>query len=293
MLGAASAEGEPPASASREGGDGQRLLWVVHLRQLSQGLILVAVDNLAAASDDDVVRELTRGETSSATAWTMALMIEEVVLPYLEGEGDQQALGAGLAIIEPPVVGGIKKPEPVEQEQLPAMRFLGLGLAVYRVGATDDFIAGPRLLVEGAFARRLVASLGAAWAGWGEFTRRDVDGSTSLLPLDVMLGFLILPGRVVELSVHAGFSVGFALYRTTRENEHRVDALFDPLGQLAVRAIFHIYGPWALYVDGGAAFVFVRDVLKNNGQEIYSQDWVLPYFSLGFQFWMEAPSTDS
>jgi len=294
VLGAdeAAAEPAPPGAESAPPASEQGLLWIVHLRQLSQGLVLLAVDNLGAASDDDVVRELPRGETSSATAWTMALMIEEIVLPYLEDTGDQQTLGAGLAIIEPPVVGGTKKLEPVAREVYPAVRFLGLGLGVYRIGASDDFIAGPRLLLEGAFAKRLVASIGAGWAGWAEFTKGEVDGSSSLMPLDVMLGCLILPGNIVELSVHAGFSVGFSLYRTTRDDEHRVDALFDPWGQAALRAIFHIYGPWALYVDGGAAFVFVRDSLQNNGAEIYKQDWVLPYFTLGFQFWLEPPGTD-
>ena len=162
-------------------------------------------------------------------------------------------------------------------------------MAVFRIGETDDFIAGPRLLLEGKVAKRVVASIGAGWAGWGDFGVGEVDGSVSVLPIDVMLGFLILPARVVELSIHSGFSVGFSLYRTTRDDEHRVDALFDPCGQAIARAVFHIYGPWALYVDGGAAFVFIHDELKNNGEVIYRQDWVLPYFTLGVQFWLERP----
>ena len=60
----------------------------------------------------------------------------------------------------------------------------------------------------------------------------------------------------------------------------------------AARAIFHIYGAWALYVDGGAAFVFIHDELENNGAVVYRQDWVLPYFTLGFQFWLEPPPVE-
>ncbi len=58
--------------------------WVVHLRRLSGEFILLAVDNLATSKGDDVVREIRRAESIGSTAWTMAIVVEEAVTPYLE-----------------------------------------------------------------------------------------------------------------------------------------------------------------------------------------------------------------
>jgi len=122
----------------------QGLWWVVHLRELSSELVLLAVDNFSTEGEDDLVRELRRGASSEATAWTLALMIEETVLPYVEGAGDKAPLGAGLAIIEPPVVGGTKKDDETGTRSGPTLRFVSLALAVYRLSQADDFVAGPR-----------------------------------------------------------------------------------------------------------------------------------------------------
>jgi hypothetical protein len=222
-----------------------------------------------------------------ATAWTLALMIEETLQPYVEQSSEQAPLGAGLAIIEPPAVGGTKKNGESDEETRPKLRFVSLALAVYRLGQADDFIAGPRAALEGAFAKHLVASIGLGWVGWAEFSAHGIGGSTSLIPLDVMFGFVFLPGQVVELTASAGFSVGFSIFRASHENSHINEILFDPLGQVALRAVFHVYGPWALYVDGGAAFVFIRDVLRDARATIYRQDWVMPFFDVGLQFWFK------
>lgn len=272
---------DPGATPERD----QGLLWVIHLRELSSELVLLAVDNFSTEGEDDLVREMRRGVSPEATAWTLALMIEETVLPYVERGDDQAPLGAGLAIIEPPVVGGAKKDDEAGVREAPRLRFVSLALAVYRLNQADDFIAGPRGAVEAAFAEHLVASIGLGWVGWAEFSAHGIGGSTSLVPLDVMLGYVFRPEQVVELSAMAGFSVGFSIFRASREGRHLNEVLFDPLGQVAARAVFRVFGPLALFVDGGAAFVFVQDVLRDASRTIYRQDWVMPFFDIGLQFW--------
>ncbi|MBW2275987.1 MAG: hypothetical protein JRF63_00765 [Deltaproteobacteria bacterium] len=263
----------------------QVFLWVVHLRELSSELVLLAVDNFSTEGEDDLVRELRRGATTEATAWTLALMIEETVLPYIEGSGGKAPLGAGLAIIEPPVVGGTKKDDETGTRSGPTLRFVSLALAVYRLSQADDFIAGPRASIEVGLAGNVVASLGIGWVGWAEFSAHGIGGSTALLPVDVMFGYVFMPEQVVELTASAGFSVGFSIFRASRESRHITEVLFDPLGQVSVRAVFRVFGPLALFVDGGAAFVFVQDVLRDSSNTIYRQDWVMPFFDIGVQFW--------
>ena len=259
--------------------------WVVHLRQLSGGFILLAVDNLATSKGDDVVREIRRADSIGSTAWTMAIVVEEAVTPYLE-KGAGAALGAGLAIIEPPAVGGVKKEHPVEETEYPFVRSLGLALTMYAVLETGDFIAGPRFTLEGAFSKRVTTSVSMAWAGWSDFHARDVDGSQSLVPIDILFGYAILPGRMVELAILAGVSVGFAVYKTSGPQRDRLDLLFEPSGQALMRAVFHIYGPWTIYADGGVTLPFVRDVLKNQNQTVYERGWIVPVFDIGIQLWL-------
>jgi hypothetical protein len=260
-------------------------LWVVHLRKLSAELVLLAVDNLSIEGENDLVRELRRGPTPEATAWTLALMVDEVVGPYVEQGAEQAPLGAGLSIIEPAVVGGTRKDDDQGEQEGARLRLVSVALAVYRMGQADDFIAGPRAAIEGGLSRHVVASIGLGWVGWAEFAAHGTGGSTSLLPLDVLFGYVFMPERVVELTAAVGFSVGFSVYRASRDNHNITEVLFEPLGQLSLRAAFRVFGPLALYVDGGAAFVFVRDELRDAGQTIYRQDWVMPFFDIGFQFW--------
>lgn len=261
-------------------------LWVVHLKRLAGESILVAVDNRATDGGDDVVKEVEQGETAESTAWTMAIMIEEAVMPYLADDPDHAALGAGLAIIEPPVVGGFKKAEPVVDPEYPRVRSIGLSLTVYGITEAENFVFGPRFALEGLFAKRVTVSISAAWAGWADFVSHGVGGSVSLIPLDVMFGFVLLPNRIIELSVHAGFAVGFAVYKTSRDERDRTDLLFEPCGQAALRAIFHVFGPWTVFVDGGLAVPFVKDVLRNQGQVVFEQEWGFPVFNVGIQMWL-------
>ncbi len=268
------------------GGDDGRRMWIVHLRRISGEVILVAVDNMETLGADDVVKEVRRGETPESTAWTMAIMIEEAMVPYLEHESDQAALGAGLAIIEPAVVGGIKKELPQKEIEYPFLRSIGLSLTVYGITAAENFVFGPRFGVEGLFAERLLASISIAWAGWADFVGHGVNGSMSMLPLDVIFGFILLPNKVVEISVHAGFAVGFAIYKTADENRDRTDLLFEPCGQANLRAVFHVLGPWTVFVDGGLVVPFVKDVLENQGEVVFEQEWGFPVFNVGMQLWL-------
>jgi hypothetical protein len=272
------AAGEEPRTSSRP-------LWIVHLRALSPELALVAVDNVEGRGNDDLVREVRRERDAAGTAWTMALMVEEAVLPYLEPADPGAPLGAGLSIIEPAVVGGVKKEKPEDRSAYPALRCAGLSMAVTRLGATDEFVLGPRLLLEGLLYHRVIAAFNVSWAGWGTFSGNGIDGSISYLPIDVAIGVLALESEWVDLAVTAGVSVGFSFYRTSGFGEDRTDALFDPqvLGKAIV--VFHLYGPWAVDVDGGAAVVLDRDVLRNRGRTVYTQDRVLPFADIGIQYY--------
>jgi len=261
-------------------------LWAVHLRRISGDHILVAVDRLDSESEDDVVLEVRRGKDIEATSWTLSLAIEEAVLPYIDDASGDIPVGAGLAIIEPPEVGGGKSDAGPEDSGGARTRFVGLALTVLWVGATDDFVPGPRVVVEGLFAERLVASLSIAWAGWARFSAAGVDGSVCYLPIDAMLGFLALSHSVVDISILGGLSAGFAIYQTSMGDDRRTDALFDPWVQARIRLSFHVHGPVGIYLEGGCGLALTRDELRNAGAEVYRQDWVLPAFDVGAQIWL-------
>ncbi len=180
----------------------------------------------------------------------------------------------------------MKKEHPIEKTEYPDIRSLGLALTMYTVLETGDFIAGPRFTLEGAFSKRVTTSVSIAWAGWSEFHAHGVDGSQSLVPIDILFGYAILPGRMVEIGISAGVSVGFAVYKTSGPQRERLDLLFEPCGRALLGAIFHIYGPWTIYADGGVALPFVRDVLRNQDQIVYKRGWIVPVFDIGIQLWL-------
>ncbi len=269
-------EGEPPAGE----GSASRTTWVVHLRAIPPDGLLVTVASPASEAGEGAVRELKRGEDPAETARTIALMIEGVVVARLAEGGEQEPLGAGLAIIEPPEVGGVKAPRPTTERAYPHLRSIEIGLAGCYLAAADDLVAGPRLRLEGAAARNLSVSVAAGWSGTATFTGAGVTGTASSVPVEVQVGVVFLPGRVVELSAGGGFSMGFAVYRTSGGGEQRTDILFDPWFLLGLRAVLHIHGPWAIAVDGGGALVLVRDELRSSGRTVFLQDWVLPRLGL-------------
>ncbi len=278
-------------STSDEPGD----WWVAHLRALSKEFILVAVDHLGGDSDEDLIREVPRGPDAGATAWTVALMIEDALTPYLDTRRELTPLGAGLAIIEPPAVGGVKKTHTRKKTSYPELRCLGVGLDGLYLGAVNDkvsdFLVGPRVGVQGLLGPRFVVSFSAGWMGKGSFKNNSAgisEGSISHVPLKLLFGYALLSRTGVNITLFSGISTGFSIFQTSSSitSQRRVDVLFDPLIIADFEIIIHIYGPLSVYVDGGAAFPIVHDVLENNGNEVYRRDWVLPLIGLGLQLWI-------
>jgi hypothetical protein len=280
------AAGGTPGGAVKDGAR-PRLFWIVHLRRLSKDLLLVAVDNLAGADAEDLVREVARGEDDASTVWTMALMIEGIIAPYFTGSMDAPALGAGLAIIEPPAVGGISAHEDESGPHYPRFRFIGLGVTLIGVVSAGSLAAGPVVSAEGVFAPRFMASFTAGWAGIADFSKGDVRGRAQFVPLEVGLGYAMYVSRLIELSVWTGLAVGFAVYRTELvidSSARRTDTQFEPGALAALRLSFLIYGPVSCYLKGGVAIPFVHDRLANQGVEVYEASWLVPGFELGVHF---------
>jgi hypothetical protein len=273
-------------AAGQGGGAQLRLFWVVHLRRLSRDLLLVAVDNFMGAGAEDLVREVARGETEESTIWTISLMVEEIVKPYAEENADRPAVGAGLAIIEPPAVGGIAKPEAVPPRIFPKLHLVGLGLVVTGIVTAGDFAVGPVVAVEGMFTPKLLASFSAGWAGFVEYSKGDLLGRAQYIPLEIGLGYKMYGGPKVELSAWTGLAMGFAVYRTESRlggEPPRTDVLFEPGILAALRLSFTVYGPLAFYLVGGATVSLVRDVLENRGTTVYESGWVAPDIEVGMQ----------
>jgi hypothetical protein len=273
-------------TAAQGGGARPRLLWVVHLRRLSRDLFLVAVDNFMGAGAEDLVREVARGETENSTIWTISLMIEEIVTPYVEENADRPAVGAGLAIIEPPAVGGVAKPESVPPRMFPKLHLVGLGLVVTGVVTAGDFAVGPVVAVEGMFAPKFLASFSAGWAGFVEYAKGGLAGRAQYIPMEIGLGYRMYGGPAVELSAWTGLAMGFAVYRTESKDggePARTDVLFEPGILAALRLSFTVYGPLAFYIVGGVTVSFVRDVLENRGTAVYESGWVAPDVEVGTQ----------
>ena len=284
------------AGAAEEGGAGQAaptvvgrpsLFWIAHLRRLSNDLFLVAVDNQVSTGAEDVVREVARGETEASTVWTMALMIEEIVSPYFAKAEDTPALGAGLAIIEPPAVGGVSAHGEAPRRAFPRLRLVGVGGLVEGVVSTGELAGGPIASVEGALAPRFLASFSAGWAGIAGFSKGGVKGRAQYVPLEIGLGYEMHASRAVELSGWTGLAIGFAIYRTepaVGDGPSRTDVLFEPGAIASLRLAFAIYGPLSCYLRGGATVAFVRDRLVNQGSVVYEAGWAVPSFDVGFHF---------
>ena len=256
-------------------------LWIVHLRKLSGELMLVAVDNLAGISEDDVVREIHKGENAEDTAWTTALIIEEAVAPYLKDTTNRAALGAGLAIIEPQVVSGVKKAPLQDKPHYPKIKSVGLGVVSYWIFSEQNLVIGPQISIEGSFSENITASLELSWVSWSDFSEGEITGQMSLLPIDILLGYVLWSSRVVELATTMGFSVGFSIYKTDNAIRQRTDILFEPMILGLLRGSFKIHKLWRIYISSGAVIPLVRDELSNEGVEIYCQSWILPRFNLG------------
>ncbi|MDJ0763995.1 MAG: hypothetical protein QNJ97_13520 [Myxococcota bacterium] len=274
--------------------------WVVHLTATSPEEILVAVDYLEGESDEDLIRELPKGPDPSATAWTIALMIEEVIRPYLDSKTEQTPLGAGLAIVEPPAVGGVAMPRSKRTQAIPSLRYLSAGfeLAYLGVGETQisDLLAGPQASIQGLLGPRFVAAFSAGWIGTGRFdikipdTTERVELTVSHVPLNLMFGFAAISRARWHLTILSGLSTGFSIYRVSVAslNRQHTYMYFDPWVQARVEASYRIYGPLGVYMNGGVGVPLIREVMADSiGVEIYRQHCVLPIVGLGLQLWIE------
>jgi hypothetical protein len=282
-------EAESPAAENameQDDDDEPRLLWVVHFRSLSSNLFFVAIDNRIGAGAEDLVREVARGDNTESALWTISLMIEEIVLPYVDRHADQPAVGAGLAIIEPPAVGGIAKPEPSQQQAFPRLHLIGLGMVVTGIVAAGDFAIGPVVSFEGLFAPKFLAYVSAGWSGFVEYSKGDIRGRAQYVPLEIALGYRMYSSRAIELSAWTGLALGFAAYGTESRSgvaKPRTDVLFEPGIIAALRLSFTVYGPLAFYLVGGITVSLVRDALENRGTTVYTSGWVSPDVELGAQ----------
>ena len=270
------------------------LWWVTHLRSISPNKILVAVDHLGADSDDDLIKEVQRAEDRNATVWTLALIIEEAISPYLESGSELVPVGVGLAIIEPPQVAGIKKSDASKNVKYPTFRCVSLVLAMYYAGATsdsvDNVLFGPSIGVQGLLGPRFAALFNVSWVGTAKFDHSNgmIKGAVSYVPIELLFGYVILRNKIVDLSVFSGFSIGFSIIQTSSQDLQlqRTDLYFDPWVKARLDATIFAYGPLAIYINLGVVFPIIKDVLKNDDVEVYHQDWIMPEMGIGLQLWM-------
>ncbi len=265
-----------------------RVQWIVHLRTLSAKYILVAIDHQDPKSVDDLVREVPVAADPAATAWTLCLMVEDLILPYLESGPERTPLGAGLAIIEPPAVGGVKRDDSSDGSRYPRVNDFGVGLAFYWLNSLGRLVTGPRLSIRGLLAKRTVATIAVGWAGSGT----DIDENENVkininhIPIEFLIGYFFLRSPLVKLSGHLGFSAGFTIYRVSINGVPSPEPVFDPWLNGGLQAGFRIYGPLVLCISGGASLVLKRDELPSHGAPEYRQDRLLPTFALGVQIWL-------
>ncbi len=270
------------------------LWWVTHLRAISPSKILVAVDHLGADSDDDLIKEVQRTEDTDATVWTLVLIIEGAVSPYLESSSELEPVGVGLAIIEPPQVGGVKKSSESKSVRYPDIRCVSLLLAMYYAGATsdtvDNILFGPSLGIQGLLGPRFVAMFNVSWVGTARFdyNNGDIKGGVSYVPIELLFGYVFLQNKHVDLSFLSGFSIGFSIIQTSSSSlqVQRTDLYFDPWVKTRLDATIFAYGPLAIYVNLGVVFPIIKDVLKNGEVEVYRQDWIMPEMGIGLQLWI-------
>ncbi|NLN62504.1 MAG: hypothetical protein GX146_06450 [Myxococcales bacterium] len=262
---------------------GERIQWVIFLGLYSEEEILLALHYRSAAGDEDEVRRMSRSSTPRDTAWILGKIIEETLTPYFSQNQEMPALGAGLAIIEPKVVGGTSLRDVTATPRYPHLQALSLYLNLVGLWGIHDVMAGPMFMVSGRFSKHILASMAMGWTGTGQFSRRDVKGMVSQVPIELHFGALLLELRRFEIIGWAGMFLGFNLYRNYSHHESRVDVTFQPALDLFVHFVARLSPSWSVMLGGGARVPFVHDVLRNNGARVYKTDWVSPIISLGLQ----------
>lgn len=265
--------------------------WVAHLKILNTSYVLLAVDHLGSESNDDLIREIPKGPDSDATAWTLALMIEEAILPYTEESRDRGPVGAGLAIIEPQEVAGEKRQVSRSVSPYPLLQSLWIGLTMYYLGLTSGYIEGlligPAAGINGLLGPRFLASLSTGWMGSGRFEDdfSRTKGTVSYIPINIIFGYIVLRRNILNLSILAGISAGFALYQSQSAGaeSQRTFVFFDPQLQGGLDFSFQLFGPLAFYINSFFSFPVRIDVLQNNGHTVYKQDWIIPVVGGGLR----------
>ncbi|MBN2527242.1 MAG: hypothetical protein JXR76_12680 [Deltaproteobacteria bacterium] len=260
-----------------------KFAWVVTLRRISERHLIVTIDSADDSKSVSEVRTVSWQAETEQLAWTMALVVEETVTPYLESEGELPALGAGLAILEPEEVGGTKKKSKSRNVTYPRFFSLGMGLAVASVWSVNEVLTGPRLSIKGIFSRNTVAAFSLGWQGSAHYSAEKVSGTFSQIPIELYVGHVFLRQRVFRLVGWVGFSLGFAVYKSQRLESPRTDMTFQPGGNLMLEMDVRIVSLLEFFLQGGCNFPFVRDVLVNNGVEVYSHVWVMPVAIVGLQ----------
>ncbi|MBN2341955.1 MAG: hypothetical protein JXX29_03025 [Deltaproteobacteria bacterium] len=257
--------------------------WNITLRRISERHLIISIDSTDEQRSVSEVRTVSHNPNVEQLAWTMGLVVEEMVTPYLQSSAELPALGAGLAILEPKEVAGTKKTAPVKRVNYPRFYGLGLGLMASGIWSIDEILTGPKLSVKGIFSKRTVAMFTMGWQGSANYGARTVTGSMSQIPIELYFGNIFFQQRVLKIVGWAGFSLGFAVYKSHSLNSTRTDMTFQPGGNLLIELVAVLVSPLEFFLQGGCNFPFVRDVLVNNGTEVYSHVWVVPTITLGLQ----------
>ncbi|MBN2718764.1 MAG: hypothetical protein JXX14_23155 [Deltaproteobacteria bacterium] len=259
-------------------------VWLVTLRRISERHLIVTIDSADERLSLSEVRTVSWQPEIEQLAWTMALVVEETVTPYLENQGELPALGAGLAILEPQEVAGTKKRNAIDRPSYPRFYAVGAGLSLAAIWNISEIISGPRFFLKGMFSRRTVALFSMGWLGSASYGRYSITGSLSQIPIELYVGNIFFHQQVFKLVGWVGFSLGFAVYKSDHvDAPGRKDLTFQPGGNFLLEATVRIVSPLGFFLQGGCSVPFVRDVLVNNNVEIYTQVWVMPVINLGFQ----------
>ncbi|MBN2802033.1 MAG: hypothetical protein JXR91_02945 [Deltaproteobacteria bacterium] len=257
--------------------------WHVTIISVSEKYIIVTVDNSGEEKAQEV-RTVEKDTNIKQTAWAVALVSEEIIAMYNK-DGDLPALGAGLALIEPDIIAGTKD-KPLEiKTKYPQFKAAGLSLSLSGIWSINQIIAGSTVIVKGLFSKHLLAAISLGWEGNAHFSKNNISGTMSLFPINLLLGALFLNQKHLDIAGWSGFSMGFAIFKTSDGHATRTDMTFMPEFHLSLEIVAKISEPWAISVQGGVRVPLVRDILTNHGYEIYNQVWIIPFISIGPQLY--------
>ena len=258
-------------------------VWVVTLRRISERHLIITIDSTDPQRSISEVRTVSWQSETEQLAWTMALVVEETVTPYLEIQGELPALGAGLAILEPQEVGGTKKRSAVIRSTFPRFYAIGIGLTAAGIWTVEEVVSGPKVFIKGIFSHRTVALFALGWLGSANYGAHQITGTMSLIPIELYVGNIFVRQRIFKLIGWAGVALGFAVYKSQYQDISRLEMTFQPGANFLLEMTARVISSLNFFLQGGCNFPFVRDVLVNNKVEIYKHVWIMPMFSTGLQ----------